>query len=139
METEKQEVVITEVDNVEVDNEELRKNFISAVKSMYDSAMENVGDLEVSPLGFRDMNALAIDENLKTHNINARGLRSPASLVSILQDDIKFNSVMVAMSRSRNMFDKFDKDNTPIDVVESWVVAVLIESSGILKTKSEGN
>lgn len=138
MAKETKEAEVVEV-QTEQDTEKLRENFINAVKAMYDSAMENVQGIAVSPLGFKDLSMLMASESLKTQDINARSLRNPATLIAILQDDTKFSSVMVELAKTRGMIEKFEKENTPIDVVESWAVAILIESSGIIKSKSEGN
>lgn len=126
-------------DKAEIIETEDTKPF-DMLKKLYDISMEAVGDeIAVSPLGFRDVARMSESESLKAHGITMRDLRHPIKLLDILEDDSKFSAVMVALSKARDNFDELDAKNTNIRVIEAWVTAVMLESSGLVETKSEGN
>lgn len=115
-------------------------NPLDMLKKLYDISMDVIGDeISVSPLGFRDVARMSESESLKIQGVTMRDLRHPIKLLDILEDDAKFSAVMIALSKARDNFDELDAKNTNIRVIEAWVTAVMLESSGLIETKSEGN
>ena len=115
-------------------------NPLDMLKKLYDISMDVIGDeISVSPLGFRDVARMSESESLKIQGVTMRDLRHPIKLLDILEDDAKFSAVMIALSKARDNFDDLDAKNTNIRVIEAWVTAVMLESSGLIETKSEGN